>query len=552
MSNKHTTSHKVAAENKAAVKKHKAASNSKVSPARLIAFEVLRRVETEKAFASVLLAQETENLSAIDRALAHGIVLGVLRWQSSLDAMIEFLANRKLAKIDVAVKLALRIGLYQIKFLARVPDSAAVNESVALVRRARLASAASLTNAVLRRAARTAAVNEAVAKESAAQESVTKESVARESPEGEKDFVKRFFDDELKDLTRSLTCDFERLAVETAHPAWMLKRWSEAFGLAEARELAAANNRLPPVAFRIVTEDVTAQVLDELGESGATFEESKIAAGAWRIKKCGGAKISGISGKLNELAARGKIYLQDEASQLIAPLLEAKAGMRVLDVCAAPGSKTTHLRALVPNLKLLAAGDIHAHRLRLLQALANRQQLHQPSNDAPQQQHHHQQYPDQLIAPIVYDAAQNELPFKDESFDVVLVDAPCSGTGTLRHNPEIKWRLQPADVDLLAAKQARILRHAARCVRAGGKLIYSTCSVEPEENEIVVQSFLADRKEWRLISNDLTKRFAAEVNLTTFANKNAVEHEALLAGTGRTFPHRHDTDGFFFAVMIKD
>ena len=436
-----------------------------ISPARRAAFQILRRVELEGAYASVLLASLDPEMREDDRALCHELVLGVLRRQLWLDRAIERFAKRNLAKIDLPVKLALRLGLYQLCFLSRIPPSAAVNESVSLVRAAGLRSAATFANAVLRHATRAPDYDPASAAEGAA----------------------------------------EKLAIETSHPLWLIERWTSAFGFAETESLARANNEPAPVAFRFTQRRKDAkQVIEELESKGAQVSPSKIAPDAWRVVGAGSA--------VRELAREGLIYLQDEASQLVAHLLGVEAGDRVLDVCAAPGSKTTHLAALAPQPQIIA-GDLHMHRLRTLGELARQQDAHN-------------------IAPVACDATQR-LPFNEASFDRVLVDAPCSGTGTLRRNPEIRWRLSAADIVELSSKQITILCNAAAMVRPGGRLIYSTCALEPEEDEIVVERFAKEHDEFVPVP------LAAAHDLQTET------------GAIRTWPHRHGTDGFFVAAFER-
>ncbi|MCP9493312.1 MAG: 16S rRNA (cytosine(967)-C(5))-methyltransferase RsmB [Pyrinomonadaceae bacterium MAG19_C2-C3] len=454
-------------------------TKERVSPARIAAFEVLRRVEGEGAFAAPLLATMSERLSGVDRALAYELVMGVLRHQLWLDCVVAHFAGRAVEKLDAGVSLALRLGLYQMRFLERVPDSAAVNESVALVRRAHLASAAGFVNAVLRRAGREA---------------------------------------EYDPTVRAKT-DAERTAIATSHPVWLIERWSVRFGASEAASLAEANNHTPPVAFRINDQDETS-ILAELNAAETmteiTVEPSAITPRAWRAK--------GAGATLQNMARDGRIYLQDEASQLVAHIVAPRAGENILDVCAAPGSKTTHISVLgeanrnVPDGAVsdgvcVVAGDLHSHRLRVLRELAGRQRL-------------------ERIFPVVYDA-ERALPFRDGSFDAVLVDAPCSGTGTLRHNPEIRWRIAPSDIDDLSERQARILTNAATLVRDGGRLIYSTCSIEHEENEWVIEGFLNANREWQV---ERPKVLSSLISDDDFA---------------RTFPHRDDTEGFFIAVMRR-
>jgi 16S rRNA (cytosine967-C5)-methyltransferase len=437
-----------------------------VSPARRAAFNILRRVEEEGAYASVLLAAGDDRLRAEDRALCHELVLGVLRWQLWLDALIEHYAGRSAEGLDAPVRQALRLGLYQLRRLTRIPESAVVNESVNLAYLARLRSAAPFINAVLRRATR------------------------------ESDY----------DPTANVTGPSMRLAIETSHPVWLIERWIAAFGFAETGAFARANNEAPPVAFRVVTGRTNEQdVLDELRAAGGFLVASQIVADAWRIEGAGGV--------LRKLAREGKIYLQDEASQLVAHVLDARKGERVLDVCAAPGSKTTHIATRAEGLSLIVAGDLHEHRLRTVLEAGARQEI-------------------TSLRAVVHDA-ERALPFADGSFDRVLVDAPCSGTGTLRRNPEIRWRITNRDIKELTARQERILGQAARVVRNGGRLVYSTCSVEPEENEGVVARFL--------------DQFANFKQLPVTAH-------ARLSSDGRAariWPHRNGADGFFIACFER-
>jgi 16S rRNA (cytosine967-C5)-methyltransferase len=430
-----------------------------VSPARRAAFEILRAVEAG-AFSSILLAAEEPQLKPADRALVHELVLGVLRWQLWLDKLIEHYTKRRVESLDLAVRLALRLGLYQLRFLTRVPASAAVNEAVKLVRSAKVSSAAAFVNAVLRRSIREAGYDPAA----------------------------------------KVADPVEKLAIETSHPVWLIERWVESFGREEAEAFARANNLVPPTAFRVVGTDLkpieipdrarqAGAVLDRLREAGASVESSKIAEDAWRV--------SGASSLVRELAREGKIYLQDEASQLVAQTVGLKAGERALDLCSAPGGKTTLMAQLAEDRALIVASDRSAKRLDTIIKITASHNL-------------------TSIKSLLLDAAQ-PLPFANGVFDRILVDAPCSGTGTLRRNPEIRWRISEADIRALAAQQKLFLAHAARVLKPGGQLVYSTCSVEPDENEQVVAAFLESHTRFQPLK------------------------------TIRTWPHREGTDGFFIA-----
>jgi len=440
-----------------------------ISSARRAAFEILRSVEQDCAYSSALLAALDEGMRAEDRALCHELVLGVLRRQLWLDCSIEHFASRDVSGLDLAVKLALRLGVYQLRFLSRVPASAAVNESVNLVRAAGMSSAAGLVNAVLRRASREADYDPA-----------------------------------------AVVDGDEKTAIETSHPKWLIQRWANAFGFEQAVAFAHANNEPAPVVFRLTAkslsiEESAERIIKQLESNGAKLTPSQLVPNAWRV--------NGGGNTVQELMRDGMIYLQDEASQMVAHLLGVQPNERVLDVCAAPGSKTTHISMLAPEATIVA-GDLHEHRVRVLKSLAVRQGI----ND---------------LQLVVYDATQ-PLPFAEKSFDRVLVDAPCSGTGTLRRNPEIRWRLTVADIEDLAQKQTRILANASAVVKAGGHLLYSTCSVELEENERVVEGFLTEHLDFDTAILDAPPEMQTE------------------AGAVRTWPHREGTDGFFIREFERE
>ena len=420
----------------------------------------------EGAYASVLLASREQELQPLDRALCYQLVMGVLRRQLWLDRLIEYYSNRQVAELDVAVGVVLRLGLYQLRFLSRVPASAAVNESVNLIHSARLRSAGGLVNAVLRRATREPEV----------------------------------------DPTSNIEDPIERLSVATSHPAWLIERWTKAFGVAETEALALANNEPSPVAFRVVNNRAPeVDVCERLRQSGAEVVPSKITSGAWRI--------TGAGDLLAELASVGQVYLQDEASQLVAGSLDVRPGHRVLDLCAAPGSKTTQIADLSRDSAVIVAADLYKHRLNTVVLSAQLQGL-------------------RGIHCVELDGLHS-LPFGEDSFDRVLVDAPCSGTGTLRRNPEIRWRISPADILDLSGRQKQLLGNASRVVKPGGRLIYSTCSVEPDENEAVVQTFLENNDTFR----------QAQLQLDSSLGTSS--------GAARTWPQREGSDGFFICALER-
>jgi 16S rRNA (cytosine967-C5)-methyltransferase len=475
----------------------------KVTAARRAAFDVLRRVESEGAYAGDALASHRyDDLTRQDHALAQELTLGVLRWQGQLDFLIEQHAQRRLNKLDPEVVIALRLGLYQLRNLSRIPPHAAINESVNLVKEDKKASAAPLVNAVLRAAQRDRTLNLPI-----------------EDP-------------------------LERLAIETSHPPWLLRRWIDRFGEEETRSLALSNNNAPRTVFRFNTGSASEEATRAwLEEHGIKTLKSELAPGAEIIE----------SGSLPPEPVRENwIYLQDEASQLVAHLIadmEERPGEResrragdekdsatspalppsrsptlplsLLDLCAAPGSKAMLLASLLPEDSLIIAGDLHLHRLRTMKELDSRFGMAR-------------------INLVQLDAA-GALPFpQPASFDCVLVDAPCSGLGTLQRNPEIKWRMSIEKIRELAALQDRLITKAAGQVRAGGLLTYSVCSTEVEEGEEVVGRFRQNHPEFR----DLTRERLTALGLDPMP--------LLTPSFGaRTFPHRQGTEGFFICVLWR-
>jgi 16S rRNA (cytosine967-C5)-methyltransferase len=450
----------------------------KVTAVRRAAYDILRRVETEGAYATNLLASKRyDGLSREDHALLRELVLGVLRWQWNLDFLIEHYAQRGLHRLDPEVVIALRLGLYQLRFLSRIPSHAAINESVNLVRERKKQSAVPLCNAVLRSAQR----------------------------------------DEDFDLGRLVSDQLMRLSIETSHPPWLLRRWIDRFGEVEAGALAMADNSSPRAAFRFITERSPEP------ETRAWFDAHGIETRRSELTPQAEIIESGGLTSLSEPVREGWIYLQDEASQLVAHLLAAPAARRqkLLDLCAAPGGKTMLLASLLPKDSLIVAGDLHLHRLQTMKELSTRLGIGS-------------------INPVQLDAA-GELPFAvPGSFDSVLLDAPCSGLGTLQRHPEIKWRMHDDKIRELSELQMRLIANAGQQVKPGGLLTYAVCSTEPDEGEEVISWFRRNNPEYR----DMTRDRLIELGL---------DPSPLLTGSfgARTYPHRQGTEGFFVCVLWR-
>ena len=445
-----------------------------VSPARTAAFDILLRVERESSYASELLHSPSyQRLTPADHALTTELVMGVLRWRSLLDHQIEQTSSQPLSKLDLEILVALRLALYQLRWLDRIPARAAIHESVDLVKRARKHSAAPFVNAILRKLA--AAV-----------------PPPKESPEE----------------------NFKSVARSQAHPSWLVERWATQYGLPTATRICQYNQSIPTTAIRLRDPAAEAQLAAE----GVQLAPGFLLASARRVE-------SGDITKTRAFRTR-QIVIQDEASQLVAALVGR--GQRILDCCAAPGGKTLAMADRNPAATITAV-ELHPHRARLLQKL-----LPNPKASGREQN----------IRLIVADSRHlpSRLPF-----DRILADMPCSGTGTLARNPEIKWRLQPRDLIDLAERQNAILASAMSHLAPGGRLIYSTCSLEKEENENVIEQALTKNISFRVLDCRLElERLKSEEELI-WPNPDSLTSGPYL----RTLPGIHPCEGFFAAILER-
>jgi 16S rRNA (cytosine967-C5)-methyltransferase len=383
-----------------------------------------------------------------DRALLLEIVTGTLRMRGALDYQLAQRTNRPLPKLDAAVLRILRAAAFQLLYLSRLPAPAVINDSVELTRRAGKSSAAGLVNAVLRKLSR-----------------------------------------ERHDLTWP-----DDLAVVHSHPRWLVERWVHRYGDAATRAWLQFNNRPAALCLAVNTRLTTREaVARELAEGGVTTAPTA-------RSRQGLVVIEGHP--LSQPAfAEGRVIVQDEASQLVAELVDVSAPARVLDLCASPGGKTLHLSAGAGGNGVVIACDVRPRRVRLLRRTVDRCRL--------------------TNTRVVRVAAEGPLPFRDGMFDAILIDAPCSGLGTVRRDPDIKWKRAAEDLPGLAAAQRRLLARAAPLVRVGGRVVYSTCSSEPEENEQVVDAFLGAHAGFRL------------------------------ERTHQTLPFRDGLEAFFGAVLLR-
>ena len=472
-----------------------------ISPARQSAFDILLRVEREQAYAAELLhSARLERLSSADRALCTEIVMGVLRWRSRLDAEIARLSFTPFRKLDLEVLTALRIGAYQLQFLDRVPARAAINESVELVKHAGKTSASSLTNAVLRKLS-------VVGRRSLRSAQGTLDPVVGLGAGAEALSEGAGFSRPVTGAKQARALDPEVLGSKFAHPQWLVDRWVKNYGQDAAASIGAYDQQVPPTSIRIVSGHDSGALEAEFAGEGVTLAPGALLSSARRV----------VSGDVTRTAAfrERRIRIQDEGSQLVAALVGH--GRRLLDCCAAPGGKTAALADRNPEAQVVAV-DLHPHRARLLREL-----VHDPR-----------------VTVVAADA--RALPLAAD-FDRVLADVPCSGTGTLARNPEIKWRLKPADLADLHTRQVAILRGALEKLAPGGRLVYSTCSLEPEECEAVVEEVVVGAVQIVPVRDELQK-------LKDDGELVWPAIDSLLSGRYlRTLPGVHPSDGFFAAIV---
>jgi 16S rRNA (cytosine967-C5)-methyltransferase len=420
-----------------------------VSPARTCALRVVRRVFEDDAYADRAFTAEAAGLEPRDRALAMALVYGTVQRCATLDHVAAQLTDRRLERLDPPVLAVLRLGLYELLFLGGAAEHAAVNENVELAKQVR-PHAAGLVNAVLRRGAR--------------EGPAILEGLNDDSPQA--------------------------AAVLHSVPGWLASKWWDELGADEARALLAvvndpAENALRVNSLRATTSQVAA-ALPVPNRPAPDLPEGLVLDGPFDVQG-------------SELWASGQVQPQSRASMLVSRILAPRPGERVLDLCAAPGGKTTHLAALMEDRGEVVAVERHPGRASALERTRARMRA-------------------SCVKVEVGDAA---IPRTDGPFDKILVDPPCTGLGTLQSRPDLRWRARPEAVGELAALQARILGTAAQALAPGGALVYSVCTISRAEGDQVIDAFLREHRD-----------FAAERRL-------------------QLLPHRDGTDGFFIARLRR-
>ncbi len=445
------------------------------APARACAYRVLRRVFEQGAYAEKALVAEAAGLDARDRALAMRLAYGAVQRRGTLDHLIERLADRPLERLDPHLLASLRLGLYELAYLAGAPDYAVVADAVELAK-ANGRRGEGLVNAVLRRAARDGPGRLLA-------------GLAEETP--------------------------EQAALKHSHPEWIARLWWEALGPEQARALMAADNEPLELALRANTlvrdPDALARELPVRTHRDPDIPEALVLEEPLDVHG-------------SPLWREGAFLAQSRAAMLVARTVGPRPGERVLDLCAAPGGKSTHLAALMEDGGEVVAVERDPRRARALEQTARRLG----------------------VGSITVEVADAAVPRPGPpAFDRVLVDPPCSGLGTLQARPDLRWRASPRAIEQMRVDQANILRAGADSLRPGGVLVYSTCTISPTENECVIADFLESRTDFAL--DDLT----AEMPRLRFSDLASRSAPAVAGMALQTLPHRDRTAGFFIARLRR-
>jgi 16S rRNA (cytosine967-C5)-methyltransferase len=466
---------------------------SRIAPARRVAFDLLLELRRNPQLHSdeLLRSGQVTALSSADRNLTTALVMGVLRWEIALDQRIDALLTKGKSRLAEPVQLALELGALQLLLLDRIPPHAAIFESVEIAKESGNPHAAGLVNAVLRKLAGSPKLGVTPARDSSANE----------------------------------------IARAWAHPQWMVERWVKEYGLAAAAAICRYDQYPPPAAVRLVAPGAEEALLSE----GIELEPGTFVGQARRVIK------GDVTATL--AFAQGQVRIQDEASQLVAEVAAQRASesdraeseastvtKTILDCCAAPGGKTAILAERNPHLPIVAC-DISPGRLKAMKSFLGKQK----GTDH-----------------ITYRAVDaTELTY-DREFALVLCDAPCSGTGTIARNPEIRHRLAVEDLRRQQTRQLRLVSTAMRALAKGGRLVYSTCSLEPEENEAVIRKVLDTTKGFRLLSWREQMQALERDGILYPGSADSLHASSASEWFLRTLPGVHPMDGFFAAVLTRD
>ncbi|MFA4029609.1 MAG: hypothetical protein GDYSWBUE_000902 [Candidatus Fervidibacterota bacterium] len=446
----------------------------KISQAREIALLALVEMDKKDAFINLSLRElmSDRRMKAVERAFATQLAMGVAKMLLYLDYLIKHFCGERFHRLTPFVRNCLRMGAYELAVLSH-PPYAVVSQYVELTKKYQHVGVAGLVNAVLRR--------------------LSEEWQHIQLPSPKEDPI-------------------AHIAIKTSHPHWLVEKWIKQFGFEETLALCEADNLPPPLCIRVNMRWTDVESVARMLELRCrSVERAKYAPCGLRIDTT--TDISKLPGY-----KEGLFSAQDEAAMLVTYILEPKPGEVIIDACAAPGGKTTHIAEMTNDAARVIAVDAHEGRMQLVKEAAIREKLHS-------------------IEFVVGDFTELAKQYEGIA-DRCLLDVPCSGTGTLRRKPDVRWKKSTRSIAELAALQARLLEAASRVIKPGGVIVYSTCSLEREENEDVVNAFLSAHNEFRVedASSYLPTR---------------IEGCRTPEGYVRLFPHRHDTDGVFIARLRK-
>lgn len=453
---------------------------NKPTNARQVALLVLARVEQEQGFSNLLLNEilRGAQLAKADSGLATELVYGTLQRQNTLDYILKPYVTKGVEKLELWVRCLLRMAVYQLFYLDKVPVHAAINEAVEMAKKLGHTGISGMVNGVLR-------------------------NVVRNMPNGDRQVV----------ITTSMPVA-ERVAIEHAHPLWLVKQWIKQFGQQTTLEMCQSNNLPPRASARVNRLRISREaMMEQLEQQGIEVQPSILSKDGIVVRQAGHLAAS-------EWYSSGLITIQDESSMLVAQAVDAQPGMRVLDCCAAPGGKSTHIAESMNNQGELIANDIHPHKSRLIANHAERLGI-------------------TILRTNTQDATKLGEQFEPYSFDRILLDAPCSGLGVIRRKPEIKWHKEGQDSHALAKIQTALMEHVSTLLKPGGTLIYSTCTVADVENEKIVNAFLCKHKEFEIDASWIQ------------GLPKEVQDRCADQGMLKVLPHQFDSDGFFIARIVK-
>ncbi|OOE11983.1 16S rRNA (cytosine(967)-C(5))-methyltransferase RsmB [Fictibacillus arsenicus] len=443
---------------------------------RAIALDVLIKIEQNQAYSNLQLNQALQkaNVKDIDKGLLTSIVYGTIQRKNTIDFYLDQLLNKPIKKKDRWVLSLLRLSIFQMLYMDRVPDHAIIHEAAEIAKQRGHQGLAGLVNGILRK--------------------LQREGTA--------------------EMDKKAGAGSEKSALTYSMPQWLFERWSSQFGNEDAEKMAESNLLPSPVTARVNTMLTTRdEVLQKLKEEGVSAEEGELSPEGIIIKD---GYLPGT-----EVYDKGFVTIQDESSMLVARVVAPLPGETILDACAAPGGKSTHMSEMMNGNGKVVSLDLHAHKIKLINKQAERLGL-------------------KNIEASVLDARNAGEKFDAASFDRVLVDAPCSGFGVIRKKPDLKWSKTEEDVLKLASIQKDILESASQMVKAGGTLVYSTCTVDQEENSEIAEWFLQNHPEFEWDS-DFSEKMPE--NVKTFIIEGRSDLQIM--------PHYFNSDGFYIAAFRK-